>query len=109
MKYFAITLLIGGFVLVGNLDFSFMDPRTGVEVYTTFCVSCHGEDGRGHVEGAADFVGDRRRMRKTDEELLESIREGKGEMPRWSGILTEEEMVNVLQYIRETFTRRQNR
>jgi mono/diheme cytochrome c family protein len=47
-------------------------------------------------------------MAKSDEELLNSIREGfQGEigiMPRWKNRLTEEEMVAVLKYIRETFS-----
>jgi mono/diheme cytochrome c family protein len=46
-------------------------------------------------------------MSKSDEELLNSIREGFsgkiGVMPRWKNRLSEEEMVSVLQYIRETF------
>jgi len=57
---------------------------------------------------AADFVNDKERMSKSDEELLNSIRNGFtgkiGYMPGWKNRLTEEEIVGVLKYIRETFS-----
>jgi mono/diheme cytochrome c family protein len=47
-------------------------------------------------------------MSKSDEELLNSIRNGFtgkiGYMPGWKNRLTEEEIVGVLKYIRETFS-----
>jgi len=82
--------------------------REGVIIYHRYCASCHGADGRGNHGFAADFVNDKERMSKSDEELLISIREGfQGEigfMPSWKNRLTEEEMVVVLQYIRETYS-----
>ena len=44
-------------------------------------------------------------MDKSDSELLDSIRAGKGTaMPAWSGILSDEALEVVLQFIRETFS-----
>ena len=84
-------------------------PRSGETIYKIYCAACHRADGTGHNgQWAADFVNDKERMAKSDEELLNSIREGlQGEigiMPRWKNRLTEEEMVAVLKYIRETFS-----
>ena len=84
-------------------------PRSGERIYNIYCSSCHRIDGTGHNgKWAADFVNDKERMAKSDEELLNSIREGfRGEigtMPRWKNRLTEEEIVAVLKYIRETFS-----
>ena len=83
--------------------------RSGETIYRIYCASCHGTDGTGHNgQWAADFVNDKKRMAKSDEELLNSIREGFrgniGSMPRWKNRLSEEEIVGVLKYIRETFS-----
>ena len=37
---------------------------------------------------------------RTDEQLLEVIHNGKGAMPAWKGILTEEQMQAVLSHVR---------
>ncbi len=91
------------------------DPEAGKKIYERYCRYCHGRTGRG--DGAismavyphpADFVGDRKRMAKSDEELFKSISDGVkrpigGEamrMPPWKGILSEKERWDVLSYIR---------
>lgn len=92
------------------------DPEKGKVVYNKYCFYCHGREGRG--DGAigiavsphpADFVGDKRKMAKSDEELIKSISEGihrevgseEMAMPRWKDILSEEDMWNALAYVRE--------
>ena len=92
------------------------DPEKGKVVYEKYCFYCHGREGRG--DGAigiavtphpADFVGDKRKMAKSDDELMKSISEGirrevgseEMAMPRWKDILSEEDMWNALAYIRE--------
>ena len=107
MKYFAITLLIGGLTLAGSLDFSFLQARSGHEVYERFCVTCHNYDGRG-ADRETNLFADRRRLRTADQELLTSIMDGKNDMPGYSNVLTYEEAQNVLKYIRETLRRRPN-
>ena len=57
----------------------------------------------------ADFVHDRKRMAKTDEELFKSITEGvrrplggdEMAMPRWADILTVQQRWDVLAYVRQ--------
>ena len=92
------------------------DPEKGKVVYEKYCFYCHGREGRG--DGAigiavtphpADFVGDKRKMAKSDDELMKSISEGirrevgseEMAMPRWKDILSEEDMWNALAYVRE--------
>ena len=82
------------------------DTSLGMGVYSKHCAACHGLNGKGNGF-AADFVNDKERMSKSDEELLNSIRNGFtgeiGYMPSWKTRLNEEEMVAVLAFIRETF------
>jgi len=79
--------------------------EAGQTVYRTYCMACHQEDGRGGGTAAADFVGDRTRLGKSDAELLRSIRlgfEATG-MPPFGAILSEQQINDVLGYIRESF------
>ncbi|MBW1879045.1 MAG: cytochrome c [Deltaproteobacteria bacterium] len=84
------------------------DIQHGGAVYGTYCAVCHQMDGRG-LGGtlAGDFVGDSSRLAKSDAELLEVIRDGRigtvGAMPPWSQSLSEQEMVDVLAFVRATF------
>ena len=84
------------------------DPDAGEAIYQRTCVACHGADGRGNggVTGA-DFVGDASRLAKSNRELLRSIRDGvttgSQPMPAQRDNLSEEEMRDVLSYIRREF------
>lgn len=84
------------------------DPVAGEEVYKRICVACHQLDGSG-LNGmlAADFVKDKSRLAKSNEVLLNSIREGivaDGKvMPPQKDVLTDEEINNAIAYIRKTF------
>lgn len=92
------------------------DPERGKIIYDKYCYYCHGREGRG--DGAigiavtphpADFVGDKRKMSKSDEELFKSISEGirrevgsdEMAMPRWKDILSEDEIRDALAYVRQ--------
>lgn len=84
------------------------DPARGAKIYGTYCVGCHGEDGRANGgKTAANFVDDKTRLAKTDLELLTSISEGKtgaiGVMPPWKGALSPQQRADALAYLRATF------
>ena len=83
-----------------------IDTVAGKDVYSKFCVGCHQPDGRGGA-AAADFVGDKTRLAKSDTELIRSIRRGvegqKLVMPPFGDVLSESEIRNVIGYIRTTF------
>ncbi|OGQ56241.1 MAG: hypothetical protein A3J24_02825 [Deltaproteobacteria bacterium RIFCSPLOWO2_02_FULL_53_8] len=89
--------------------------EAGKKVYNKYCHFCHGMEGRGDGPVSigisphpADFTTDTKRMSKTDAELLKSLNDGikreiGGEamfMPSWKTILTEQEKVDVLAYVR---------
>jgi len=84
------------------------DPIAGEAVYKKICTACHQPDGSG-MNGmlAADFVKDKTRLAKSNEELLTSIRDGVVKdgkvMPPQKGLLTDQEMKDALSYIRKNF------
>ncbi len=75
------------------------DPFAGSAVYTEYCVNCHGGDGAGEIAGTPSFRGGRL-MAKGDMELRERIRNGKDLMPSFRGVLSEEQIDDVVTYIR---------
>jgi mono/diheme cytochrome c family protein/glucose/arabinose dehydrogenase len=82
----------------------------GEKVYRLYCVACHQANGHGIPGGAANFVEDKTRLAKTDEQLLESITRGietKG-MPAFGASLSKGQMRSALAYIRATFGDKKN-
>ena len=84
------------------------NTEAGGKVYVQYCQACHQADGTG-MGGmlAADLVNDKTRLAKSDEVLLASIRDGVSTgttpMPPWGATLSEQEMVDVLAYMRATY------
>ncbi|MCO4761360.1 MAG: cytochrome c [Myxococcales bacterium] len=84
------------------------DAKKGAAIYASKCVACHQKDGKGMGGAlAADFVKDKSRLAKPDSVLLASIRDGKkgkrNAMPPQKGVLKDQEMKDVLAYVRATF------
>ena len=87
------------------------DAVQGEEVYTGTCIACHGKNGKGTVPGAPDFTKKDGVLTKPDSVLLDHITNGFQsdgallEMPAMGGNpdLSEEDISNVLAYIREEF------
>ena len=92
------------------------DTVKGKLVYEEHCHFCHGRQGRGDgpvgiavSPHPANFVSDRKRMNKTDEELFESVTEGitkelggdEMAMPAWKSVLTAKERWDAIAYIRK--------
>ena len=84
------------------------NPETGYDLYQRYCQVCHGEDG-----GGDGIMTNLIKMRPTDhsnpiamarlsnDELVNSIRDGTGEyMPAWKDILTQDEVEALVSYIR---------
>jgi len=84
------------------------DLSRGKAVYERHCLSCHGTSGRGDGPAAASLrVAPANFQRfgsflKSDEELLRTIEHGVvfSPMHSWRGQLTDEEMFDVLAYVR---------
>jgi mono/diheme cytochrome c family protein len=79
----------------------------GSKVYAERCALCHGPQGKGDGPAAAAMNPKPRNHTdgsymhtRTDAQLLEVIRHGKGSMPAWEGILSEQEIQAVLKHVR---------
>lgn len=84
------------------------DAEAGAAVYRANCAACHAADGRGNggVTGA-NLADDRSRLAKNNDTLLTSIRDGRPNatppMPAHRDLLTEQEILDALSYVRATF------
>lgn len=74
-------------------------------LYIYHCTTCHGEDGkgtkRGHELKAPNFADPKWQDTKKDEEILNTITNGKNKMPRWSEKLKPEEIQVLAKYVRK--------
>lgn len=71
---------------------------TGEQIYADYCSSCHGEELR-NTSGGVTF--DLRRLRADEHErFLDSVLNGKRQMPPWRGALATEEIEAIWAYIR---------
>jgi mono/diheme cytochrome c family protein len=111
MRNFSLRILFFSLVFLQSLNFTpaFADSLgNGKVIYLDICEECHQLDGTG-MGGitAGDFVNDKSILSQTDAELLNTIENGKGDpidgMPPNKGELSDQEMKDVLLYIRTTF------
>lgn len=75
------------------------DIQRGTSLYSTHCAVCHGSNGAPVMPGAPNF----RRLEgllRPDAQLMTAIRNGKGAMPAYYGILRDREILDVVAYLR---------
>ncbi|MBK9949458.1 MAG: c-type cytochrome [Nitrospira sp.] len=81
-----------------------VDQIKGKQIFSKYCAGCHGSEGKG--DGYLLLGPDPANLtrpatkNKSDALLLETIHEGKPNMPSWKGRLSENESRAVLAYIR---------
>ena len=75
------------------------DISKGGTLYATHCAACHGANGNPVMPGAPNF----RRLEtlmRPDMQLLTSIRNGKGAMPAFFGVMRDREILDVVAFLR---------
>jgi cytochrome c6 len=75
------------------------DPNKGAGIYKMQCASCHGVSGTSIMIGAPNFAqGDA--LMSPDSTLLISIQNGKAAMPAYRGVLSDQDILDVIAYLR---------
>lgn len=75
------------------------DPNAGRQVYKEQCAYCHGDNGNGDLPGMPNFQQGEGLM-QADQSLFASISQGRGSMPSFEGLLDEQEILDVIAYLR---------
>lgn len=75
------------------------DPDRGKEIYESHCERCHGDDGRGLTAGSPDFARSMALM-APDADIVRLLRQGRGGMPAYEGLLRHDEFLDVIAYLR---------
>jgi cytochrome c6 len=92
-------ILLAGLLALGGGSAAAADINKGGTLYATHCAACHGANGTPVMPGTPNF----RRMEslmKPDMQLLTVIRNGKGVMPGYFGVLRDREILDVVAYLR---------
>jgi len=75
------------------------DLANGGKLYRAHCAKCHGGNGKSVMAGVPDF--DRPgSLMQSDQSLLPRIQSGKRACPGYRGILSEQEIFDVIAFIR---------
>ncbi len=75
------------------------DIHKGRQIYVKHCQNCHGARGSGQIPGVPDFAHGERLL-QADARLVESLRNGKGMMPAYRALLGDDELLDVIAYLR---------
>ena len=75
------------------------DPSEGRKTYMAHCQNCHGSNGVGQMPGIPDFSRGEALL-QPDAALVRTIQDGKGMMPAYRGLLTEEQLLDVVAFLR---------
>lgn len=100
---------VDGKTLKNPVAMSEASVKAGRLVFVKYCATCHGNGGKGNggmaPEGSkpADFTDEKWDHGSTDGEIFATIRDGIGpkfDMDSWESALNEQDMWNVINYIR---------
>jgi mono/diheme cytochrome c family protein len=75
-------------------------------LYLSVCAKCHGSDGRGGVPAAeglpapSNFTDRAFQASRTDDQLRQAIKQGKGPMPPFGALFDDTQVVSLVAYVR---------
>jgi mono/diheme cytochrome c family protein len=89
----------GIIVLCGAGNSLAADTTNGQTIYSQHCTGCHGQDGSGTMPGMPDFARGEA-LFQPDPRIADAVRSGKGVMPGFQGLLSEDDILDVVAYLR---------
>jgi len=89
----AIVLMFNSYVAFAS------DANKGAELYNLHCASCHGAAGSSFMPAAPNFSFSDSLM-QPDGTLLISIQDGKAGMPAYRGVLSNQDTLDTIAYLR---------
>ena len=103
-----LALLVTGIVCLPAIAAAFNAPRPASQLYRRYCVSCHGNDGKGKTSKgkfshARDLTDAEWQTDVSDERIFNSIMNGRnvrGNMPAFSNKLNEKEAESLVSFVR---------
>lgn len=96
VSLFTLLLALGGFLAEGAMA---ADPRNGAKLYNIHCSSCHGPRGQGAMPGMPDFSRGQR-LFVANAALVKVIENGSGVMPAYRGLLSTQDILDVIAHLR---------
>ena len=104
--YSSLILVIGFFTLVALSPAFAQEDSPAKKVYASKCLMCHGDDAKGDTKAGKmmktpDLTTESWKQGTSVPELVKTLREGLGKMPKYEGKLSEEELKAVAEYTRE--------
>ena len=77
----------------------------GARIFQRTCAACHGADGRGTwraglAKPPRDLTNVEFQAQMSNEQLRHSIRVGKGQMPAFGGLMPDDEIADVIAFVR---------
>lgn len=104
---FVLAGLYAGFSPAYGQESAEIDPK---KLFEYRCATCHGKDGKGTKRGLAlkspNFADTNWQASKKDEELVNSITNGRNKMPPWREKLKPEEIDALAKYVRKFVTKK---
>ena len=85
------------FFACGSVNSGRCENELGKQTYQTYCMACHGVDGKLKLNGAPDLTF----SKMTLEEKVENVTNGGSMMPAFAEVISEEEIKAVAVYLNE--------
>lgn len=101
--YLSLLLVIGFFTLTTLPLVLAEEDSPGKTVYDSKCVACHGEDAKGDTKAGKmmktlDLTTEPWKQGTSVAEVVKTLREGLGKMPKYEGKISEEDLKAVAEY-----------
>ncbi len=101
--YSSLILVIGFLTLVAFSPALAQEDSPGKKVYDSKCLMCHGDDSKGDTKAGKmmktpDLTAGSWKQGTSVAEVVKTLREGLGKMPKYEGKISEEDLKAVAEY-----------